>query len=129
MDQNCLNNFGRGPPKDRFGKGFRRSCRLSQKLTDGRRVKTGHKSSPCHFVTGELKSMSSKLSSQHPISATISPPGKCHLDNISLACRYTVTRIYVLTEILISFGVYIHLYSYPGYGMFFSCFQFVSVND
>ena len=41
--------------------GFRRSCNLSQLLTDdgltkdGRRTKTDHKSSPCHYVIGELK--------------------------------------------------------------------------
>ena len=44
MDHNHLNIFGRGPPKDhlceiisKLGQGFRRSCRLSQKLMDGRR--------------------------------------------------------------------------------------------
>ena len=38
-----MNNFGRGPPKDhlceinsKLGKGFRRSCRLSQLLKDRR---------------------------------------------------------------------------------------------
>ena len=78
MDQNLLNNFGRGPPKDhlceiilKLDQGFRRSCHLSQlrktnsgssqvKLTDygrtdSRRTKTDHKSSPCLYVTGELK--------------------------------------------------------------------------
>ena len=42
MDQNLLNNFGRGPPKDhlceiisKLDEGFRRSCHLSQLLTDG----------------------------------------------------------------------------------------------
>jgi hypothetical protein len=25
------------------------------RMTDGRRTKSDHKSSPCHFVTGELK--------------------------------------------------------------------------
>ena len=69
MDQYHLNNFGRGPPKDhlceissKLGQGFRWNCRLSQKLTkgqttDGQRTKTDHKSSPCHFVTGELKTV------------------------------------------------------------------------
>ena len=48
MDQNHLNNFGRGPPKDhlreiisKLEKGFRRSCKLSQMLTDGRRTDEG----------------------------------------------------------------------------------------
>ena len=57
-----MNNFGRGPPKDhlceiisKLGQGFTRSCHLSQLLTDERQTKTDHKSSPCHFVTGELK--------------------------------------------------------------------------
>ena len=42
MDQNHLNNFGRVPPKDhlceiilKLSQGLRRSCCLSQKLTDG----------------------------------------------------------------------------------------------
>ena len=59
-----MNHFGRGPPKDRLCEiiskldpGFRRSCHLSQLLTDRRRTKTDHKSSPCHYMTGELKSM------------------------------------------------------------------------
>ena len=56
-----LINFGRGPPKDhlceiisKLDQGFRRSCHLSQLLTDGQRTKTDHKSSFCHYVTGEL---------------------------------------------------------------------------
>ena len=65
MDQNHLNSFGRGPPKDhlceiisKLDSGFRRGCHLSQFLTDGRRqTKTDPKSSPCHYVTGELKTM------------------------------------------------------------------------
>ena len=36
----------------KLGKGFRRSCRLSQLSTVGW-TKTDHKSSPCQFVTGE----------------------------------------------------------------------------
>ena len=33
-----------------------RRCHLSQLLKDGlRRTKTDHKSSPCHYVIGELK--------------------------------------------------------------------------
>ena len=68
MDQNLLNNSGRGLPKvylceiiSKLDQGFRRSCHLSQLLTDGRRrTKTDHISSPCHFVpchfvTSELK--------------------------------------------------------------------------
>ena len=65
MDQNHLNTFGRGPPKDhlceiisKLDQGFRRSCHLSQLLTDGRQTKTDYKSSPCHYVTGELKTQS-----------------------------------------------------------------------
>ena len=68
MDQNHLNNFGRGPPKDhlweiisKLDKGFRRSCHLSQLLTDdnvddadGRRTQTDYKSSPCHYMKSEL---------------------------------------------------------------------------
>ena len=34
---------------------FRRSCYLGQLLTDGQLMKTDHKSSPCHYVAGELK--------------------------------------------------------------------------
>ena len=59
-----MNNFGRGPPKDhlceiisKLDVGFRRICHLSQLLTDGRRTKTDHKSSPCHYVTGEIKTV------------------------------------------------------------------------
>ena len=63
MNQNQLNNFGRGQSKDhlceiisKFGKGFRKSCCLSQLLqTEGPGTKINHKTSPCHFVTGELK--------------------------------------------------------------------------
>ena len=39
----------------KLDQGFRRSYHLSQLLTDGRRMKTDHKSSPCHLVKGELK--------------------------------------------------------------------------
>ena len=61
-DQNYLNNFGRGPPKDhlceiisQLDQGFRRCCHLSQLLTDdGQSTKIDHKSSPCHYVTGKL---------------------------------------------------------------------------
>ena len=45
MDQNHLNNFGKGPPKDhlceiisKLGQEFKRSCQLSQKLTDVRPI-------------------------------------------------------------------------------------------
>ena len=46
MDQNHLNNFDRRPPKDylceiisKLDQGFRRSCHLSQLLTDHGRTK------------------------------------------------------------------------------------------
>ena len=77
MDKNHLNNFGRGPPKDhlceiisKLVRGFRRSCRLSQLLKDGQ-TKTNHKSSPCHFVTGELK-MCKKNHSLHSVYTLLS---------------------------------------------------------
>ena len=66
-----MNNFGRGLPKDqlceiilKLDQGFRRSCHLSQLLTDNDddddgRTKSDHKSSPCHYMTGELKTMKS----------------------------------------------------------------------
>ena len=56
MNQNHLNNFGRVPPKDLCVKLFKNWARgLRGVITDGR-TKNDHKSSPCHFVTGELKS-------------------------------------------------------------------------
>ena len=67
MDQNHLNDFGRGPHKDHLFEtiseldmGFRRSCHLSQLLKEHKGwTKTDQKSSPCHYVTGELKTTSS----------------------------------------------------------------------
>ena len=75
MDRNHLNNFDRASPKQhscevslKLAQCFRRRCLLNEKLThgrtharthgrtdDGRRTKGDHKSSPCHYVTGELK--------------------------------------------------------------------------
>ena len=52
MDQNHLNNVGRGPPKNylceiisKLDQGLRRGCHLSQLLTDddGRQTKTNKK--------------------------------------------------------------------------------------
>ena len=63
-DQNHLNNFGRGPPKDhlceitsKLDLGFRRSCHLSQLLTDRLQVAAEDQpqNTPCHYLTGELK--------------------------------------------------------------------------
>ena len=66
-DQISRLNLGRGSPKNhlceiisKLGFGFRKSRCLSQLLMDGRRTKTDHKTSPCHFVTGELKSLGIK---------------------------------------------------------------------
>ena len=67
MDQNHLNNFGRGSPKDhlceiilKLDQGFRRSCHLSQLFTDddGRRDEDRSQKLTCHYVTGELKNES-----------------------------------------------------------------------
>ena len=58
----CLGNFGRGSPKEHSCKiilksihRFRRRCLLSKLLTDARRTKTGHKSSPLALGSCELK--------------------------------------------------------------------------
>ena len=60
MDQNHLNNFGRGPPKDhlceiisKLDQGFRRSCRLSQLFTDNDGLTTdgGRPITKAHLVT------------------------------------------------------------------------------
>ena len=70
MDWNHLNNFERGPNKDHCcevwsnsNQQFRRRCHFQKSFTDGRMhpwmdarwTKCDHKSSPCHYVTGELK--------------------------------------------------------------------------
>ena len=68
MDQNHLNNFVRGPTKDhsckvwsKSNQWFRRSCHLKKLFSDtwmhGRWTKCDHKSSPCHYVTGEQKAV------------------------------------------------------------------------
>ena len=69
MDRNHWNSFERGPTKDhfcevwsKFNQLFRRKYRLKKLFTVGRtderthdRQKCDHKSSPCQYVTGELK--------------------------------------------------------------------------
>ena len=58
-----LNNFERGPTKDHSWKEIsfeenvygRTDRRTHRRTHDGRRTKCDPKSSPCHYVTGELK--------------------------------------------------------------------------
>ena len=54
----------RGPTKDhsckvlsKSNQWFRWRCCLKKLFTDVRRTKCDHKSSPCHYVTGELKTV------------------------------------------------------------------------
>ena len=65
MDPNYLNNFEWGPTKDhaceiwsKSKQWFRRRCYLKKLFTDAqtdrRLTKCNHKSSPCHYVTGEV---------------------------------------------------------------------------
>ncbi|KAL4219914.1 hypothetical protein ACF0H5_020326 [Mactra antiquata] len=62
MEFNTLNNFGRASCKEHacqvssnLAKWYWRRSRLNEKLTHGQWTTWCHKSSPCHFVTGELK--------------------------------------------------------------------------
>ena len=65
MDQNHLNNFERGPTKDHSCEDWSKSNQWFKEemsfeeivygRTYARRTKCDHKSSPCHYVTGELK--------------------------------------------------------------------------
>ena len=81
MESNSLNNFGRASCKEHpcqvssnLAKWVRRRCCLKKLLTDarthgrtdarthdGRRTSHGHNSSPCHYVTGELKNINENM--------------------------------------------------------------------